>query len=80
MFSLLLGLVVYNKKNNFFQKIFDIFKKKVNGYENFSKFVLQKHASKINRMKTETMEQYENKEKKNINVFLNDVEEILRNF
>ena len=46
---------------------------KFHSYEKFSKIVLQKHASKINKMRTETIALYVNKVKKDILRFSGEV-------
>ena len=54
-------------------------KNKWHGYENFSKFVLQKHAAKINRMKTETISEYVTNVKQNTVTFAREVQGLLEN-
>lgn len=65
------------KKQTIFEKIWSTLKNKWHGYENFSKLFLQKHASKINRMKTETLGMYIDKVKQNISNFNAEVQELL---
>ena len=54
-------------------------KNKFNGYQNFSKYVLQKHANKINDMKTGVMDSYSNKVKYNMTVFSREIDTLLGN-
>ena len=65
------------KKKNFFIKIINNFKNLFNGYEKFSKLVLQKYAIRINNMKTETIDMYINNVKKNMIKFSNEVDGML---
>ena len=65
------------QKRSFFDKIMSKFKNMFKGSENFKKLVLQKHAIKINRMKTEIINQYVVKEKQNELSFSNEITEML---
>ena len=67
------------QKRSFFDKILYKIKKIFSGYETFQKVVLQKHAIKINRMKTETMNEYVIKEKQNELSFSNEINAMLAN-
>lgn len=66
------ALALITKRNpvmSFINKI----RNKFHSYEKFSKIVLQKHASKINKMRTETIALYVNKVKKDILRFSGEV-------
>lgn len=69
--------LVVVKKQNIFEKIIFKIKNIFNGYNNFSKYVLQKHIGKINRIKNETMNIYINEIKKNINNFDLEINNLL---
>ena len=66
-------------KQNPIVKFFKMIQNKFNGYEKFSKTVLQKHASKINKMKTEIISNYINKTKQDILRFSGEVKELVGN-
>ena len=66
-------------KQNPVMKFFKMIQNKFNGYEKFSKTVLQKHASKINKMKTEIISNYINKTKQDILRFSGEVKELVGN-
>lgn len=70
------ALAVINKKN-IFQKFLNKIKNKFHGYEIFSKSILQKHAGKLNRMKTETISEYVKKIQRNIASFDDEIKGIL---
>ena len=67
------------QKRTIFHKIWNKIKNTWHGYENFSKFVLQKHAAKINRLKTETLSAYITKIRQNTNSFTGEVQVVLEN-
>lgn len=67
------------QKENFIRKVWKILQVRFKGYENFSKFFLQKHAAKINQMKQETISSYITKIKQNMNSFNGEVGELLEN-
>lgn len=71
--------LVVIKKYNILDRIINKIKNKFNGYENFSKFVLQKHAAKLNRMRTETINEYINKTKRDSRSFDSEIEVLLSN-
>ena len=66
-------------KQNPIIKIFTKIKNKFCGYKKFSKVVLQKHALRINKMKTETITNYINKAKQDILRFSDEVESLVGN-
>ena len=67
------------KKENIFNRIAKRFQTMFKGYEKFSKYVLQKHAAKINRMKTETISAYNSKIKQQMSSFSDEIEALLGN-
>ena len=67
------------KKQTIWDRILTKIKNKWHGYENFSKFVLQKHAAKINRMKTETLGGYITNVKQNMTNFNGEIQGLLEN-
>jgi len=67
------------QKRSIFHKIWNKIKNQWHGYENFSKFVLQKHAAKINKIKTETLSTYITKIRESTNSFSGEVEVLLEN-
>ena len=71
--------LVVIKKYNILDRIINKIKNKFNGYENFSKFVLQKHSAKLNRMRTETINEYINKTKRDRRSFDSEMEVLLSN-
>lgn len=64
------------QKVNPITKIINKIKNMFHGYENFSKYVLQKYAARINKMKVETIEMYVNKTKQNTVNFASEIEEM----
>lgn len=62
---------------NLLTKMMMKFKNMFHGYENFSKYVLQKHAAKINSMKTETIGMYSDKIKQSMTNFSGEIEAML---
>jgi len=67
------------QKNNIFNRFVKRFQTMFKGYEKFSKYVLQKHAVKINRMRTETISSYVAKVKQQMNSFGDEIEVLLGN-
>lgn len=67
------------QKDNVVNKIISKLKILFKGYEYFSKFVLQRHAAKINKMKTETISSYIAKTKQSINAFNVEIEGLMGN-
>ncbi|MBR1539782.1 MAG: hypothetical protein IJ629_01135 [Clostridia bacterium] len=65
------------QKRNVITMLINKIKNRLNGYERFSKYVLQKHAGKLNRMRTETTGEYVTKIKKNILSFDSEIEGML---
>lgn len=76
LFGVEKALAIVNKQN-IFQKVWFKIKNKFNGYQNFSKNILQKHAIKINNIKTNLMEEYSRKIKENTIIFSKEIEKIL---
>lgn len=72
------AMVVVTKQNPI-RKFIKMIQNKFHGYENFSKTVLQRHASKINAMKTEVVGNYINKVKQDILRFSGEVKELVGN-
>ena len=70
------ALAVIQKRNIITVLIHKI-KNRLNGYEKFSKYVLQKHAGKLNRMRTETIGEYVTKIKQSIITFDSEIEGML---
>ncbi len=66
-------------KENLFSKIIKKIRNKFHGYESFSKNVLQKHAARINKMKTETVNLYINNVKQDIVNFSSEIDEMVEN-
>ena len=73
------ALTIVNKSNPII-KIVQKLKNMFHGYEKFSKYVLQKHASKINKLKTETINLYDRKIKENIVNFSNEIDNMIEEF
>ena len=71
------GLTVIKKRNPVV-KLVRMITNKFRGYKNFSRIVLQKHASIINRMKTETIAQYVKGVKQDIVDFSGEIDEMVQ--
>ena len=71
-----LALAVIQRKN-VFVKFWNKLKNRFNRYKSFSRVVLQKHASKVNRMRTETIQEYVAKTRQSINAFDDEITEML---
>lgn len=65
------------QKQNLLTKLINRFKNRLHGYEMFSRNILQKHAGKINRMKTETIGKYIIKTKQNSMTFDSEIKELI---
>ena len=65
------------RRENIISKILKKIRNKFHGYENFSKTVLQKYASKINKMKTEVISLYINNVKQDIVNFSGEVDAMI---
>jgi len=71
-------LAIADNKNVFKKIVFKI-SNKFNGYENFSKYVLKRHANKIDEMKTGKVNKYVNKVKQNMVNFSYEIDNMLEN-
>lgn len=69
--------MIVPKNENIFKRLIFKIGNKFNGYENFSKYVLQKYATKINQLKTSKLDEYIDKIKKDMVIFSNEIDEML---
>lgn len=66
-----------SEKKNLIQKIFFNFMNRVDGYNKFSKYVLQKYANKINEIKISKMDTYVTKIKQDMINFSNEIDKMI---